>query len=147
MSMEILLQMVQTQTNIYTDFGSDFKLDQHFNPLFAANGEAIMVEGSESAAQDIAISLKTPIGSLFYDNEFGSKLSLYAEDEDSDKKRMNLCIDINDTINSDPRVEYNSTYTQVDNWELGKITASCNFYLNDEAVSYRIEIGKTVEFL
>jgi len=143
--MEILHQVAQTQTTTNTDFGADFKLDQQYNPLFAANGEAIMINGSESAAQDIAIALKTPKGSLFYDDEFGSDLFLYADDEDSDMKRMHLCIDINDTIHADPRVDYNSAYSQVDSWETGSIKLNSQFMLNGDAKSYRIEIGETVE--
>jgi hypothetical protein len=61
------------------DYGTDFLLEDD-DIVFTADGDASLVSGSRTVAQDIDQTLKITPGSLYWDKETGSALLLFLND-------------------------------------------------------------------
>lgn len=55
-------------------WGQDIALDESGQAKIAASGELILTDGLETGLQDIRLRLFTRLGTLFYDEDFGSLL-------------------------------------------------------------------------
>jgi len=135
----------QTLQTMSTDFGSDIKLGDNYDPIITATGEPVIIAGPASVAQDVRLAIQTPKGGLFYDPEFGSDVVDYVHDDCTDTNLRHLEIDLADSILSDPRVEYNSVSISAAGLVDGKIQAGCSFICGGVRNQYRIVVGQTVE--
>lgn len=110
-------------------FGQDIALDRNMVAMTAANGDALVVDGIATALQDIKLRLFTPLGSLFYDKEFGSLIHLFIQDENSRTNRMALVSEVQYRVELDPRVEPQSCRASVISWDHLGIVVKASFNL------------------
>jgi hypothetical protein len=61
------------------DYGTDFLLEDN-DIVFTADGDIALVSGPRMVAQDIAQTLNTTPGALFWDKELGSSMLLFLND-------------------------------------------------------------------
>ncbi|BCS55205.1 baseplate assembly protein [Geobacter sp. SVR] len=85
-------------------FGRDIALDDLGSPLVAGNGELILTDGAATGVQDIRLRLGTPLGSLFYDTEFGSLIHEWYRDENDRARRDAFEAEVEQRVEEDPRV-------------------------------------------
>jgi phage baseplate assembly protein W len=119
-------------------FGSDIKLDKNLNAVVAANGELVLTSGPETAVQNIIIRLATPLGSLFYDPEFGSLLHEYFHEENTETNRMALESELEERIDESNQVKEGTVEVNIISWDERGINVSCNFELIDEDHTYNL---------
>ncbi|CAN2042503.1 Baseplate assembly protein [Candidatus Magnetomoraceae bacterium gMMP-15] len=127
-----------SSNNIY---GQDILLGSDLEPEIAANGEPILTEEAETAVQDIILRLKTPLGSLFYDQKFGSNLYLYNHDENTLLNRQAIYNEVITTIQKDSRVDLTSPKCEVISWDESGITLESSFALKNEVSIYNLMIN------
>lgn len=132
--------------NIY---GLDMMLDESLQAVVAANGEVAVTEGAMAAIQDIRLRLATPLGSLFYDKEFGSEIHLYAKDENTTINRMALVNEVAYRIGLDPRVVPMSSRASVLSWDHEGIVIQAEARLIEENHRFNlvIEMGSDMEMV
>ena len=63
-------------------FGYDIKLDDNMDVCLSVNGELILTCGEDTVFQDIKLRILTAIGSLFYDESYGSNFNQFIFDDD-----------------------------------------------------------------
>jgi phage baseplate assembly protein W len=112
-------------------FGQDIKIDNSGNIEVTASGEVLLTEGVETGLQDIKIMLETPLGSLFYDSEFGSTVYKYISCENTPDMRLSFCADIKRYIETDSRVIYNSANCKVQSWNEKGVTLMASFAFSE----------------
>lgn len=124
-------------------FGQDIRLDDDFQAMVAANGELVLTDGAETGVQDIRIMLATPLGTLFYNTDFGSQVHEWLKDENTDLSRLSLAAEVKRRIEEDPRVAMGSTVCDVAGWdEKGiKISVSFEFITEDHPYNLVIDIN------
>ena len=83
-------------------YGEDFLLEEG-DIVFSQDGDAKVVEGAKTIAQDIASELKTPLGGLWWDREAGSKLVLFINESGIDPDVV--VSEIERVAIADPRVD------------------------------------------
>ncbi len=123
-------------------YGQDVKLDEYLQPVTSATGEPVWTEGVETAVQQIRMALITPIGSLFYDYEFGSYLHEFKREENSQFEQHSLIAELIRTINQDDNVNPYETDAEILNWDGITITAQVTFTLQDEEHPFNLVIEK-----
>jgi len=96
-----------------TEYGQDILLDEYFQPLVAANGELLLTQGNHAVLQDVCLRLRTVLGTLFYDAEFGSRLFYYLKDNNTHENQMTMKAEIVRTIKMDDRVAQSSVFCQL----------------------------------
>ncbi|MBF0454942.1 MAG: baseplate assembly protein [Magnetococcales bacterium] len=97
-------------------FGQDIALGVDLSAPLAANGETLLAQGAATALQDIKLRLFTPLGSLFYDKDFGSLIHQFIKDENTTTNRMALATEVQFRIELDPRVEPQSCRVSILSW-------------------------------
>jgi phage baseplate assembly protein W len=112
-------------------FGQDIKIDNSGNIQVTASGEVLLTEGVETGLQDIKIRLETPIGSLFYDIEFGSYLHNFINCENTLSNRLSICSEVKRVINIDSRVVFNSVDCSVKSWNHDSLYLKASFMFKD----------------
>lgn len=130
-------------------FGQDIKLDGSGQALVAANGELVLTQGPETGSQDIRIRLFTPLGTLFYDKEFGSRIHEWIKDENSLSARMAFCAEVTRRIRLDPRVVFGSETCGILAWDHTGIQAgvSWRFIDVDHIFNLVIETNSNMEMV
>lgn len=113
-------------------FGQDIALDAGLTPRIAANGELLLTSGPETGVQDIVLRLSTPLGSLFYDREFGSRLHLWVREENTLGNRMALEAEVRRCLATDPRVRPMSPAGRVLSWDERSLTLEASWRFIDE---------------
>lgn len=114
-------------------FGEDIKLDEHGQAMVAANGELILTQGPETGSQDIRIRLFTPLGTLFYDQDFGSLIHEWIKDENTQSARMAFCSEVTRRVRLDPRVEYGTEACSILSWDPTGMKASVSWrFINED---------------
>ncbi len=111
--------------------------------VVAANGELCLTDGVETGCQDIKLRLFTPLGGLFYDREFGSKIHLWIKDENFLSARLAFCGEVVRRLRMDPRVIVGSESCSIRTWDSTGISAdvSWRFIDVDHVLNLVIEMG------
>ncbi|NDY73990.1 baseplate assembly protein [Desulfobacter hydrogenophilus] len=124
-------------------FGQDIRLDENMQAMVAANGELYLTDGVDTGCQDIKLRLFTPLGSLFYDNAFGSKVYLWVKDENHLAGRLAFCGEVVRRMRMDPRVVPGSEACSILSWDHTGITAAVSWRFIDvtHAQNLVIEVG------
>ncbi len=65
-------------------WGEDIVIDSTNSPKIASNGELLLTSDVDTPLQDIKLRLFTPLGSLFYDKNFGSLIHEFIFDDNTD---------------------------------------------------------------
>jgi len=113
-------------------FGEDIALDEHGQAKVAANGELMLTDGTETGLQDIRLRLETPLGTLFYDADFGSLVHKWMLDENTLSSRMGLAAEVAKRVKADPRVAFNSVACRVTAWDEQAVSLDVGFsFIND----------------
>jgi hypothetical protein len=130
-------------------FGQDVKVDESGQAMVAANGELLLTSGPETGSQDIKLRLSTPLGTLFYDKGFGSKLHEWKNDENSLSRRMGFCAEVTRRIRLDPRVVSGSESCSILSWDEKGIQATASWMFINEPHIYNlvIEVGTNMEMV
>jgi hypothetical protein len=126
-----------------TIYGQDILLDEHLQPVIAANGEAALTSGPQSVVQDIRLRLWTGREGLFYDTTWRAYVLDFVMDEGTDVNRMALCAEVTRRINEDPRVEPGSARCTVIRWDHTGITLEASFMVigEDHPFNLVVETG------
>lgn len=124
-------------------FGQDIRLDENMQAMVAANGELYLTEGVDTGCQDIKLRLFTPLGGLFYDKEFGSKIHLWVKDENFLSARLAFCGEVVRRLRLDTRVVVGSEACSIRTWDHTGISAdvSWRFIGVDHPLNLVIEMG------
>lgn len=112
-------------------FGQDIRLDENMQALVAANGELLLTSGPDTGCQDIRLRLFTPLGGLFYDREFGSRVHLWVKDENFLSARLAFTAEVLRRIRLDPRVVPGSERCAVRSWDHNGLTADVSWRFID----------------
>lgn len=121
--------MSDTTTDLW---GQDVALDNQRQARVAANGELLLTEGVSTGVQDVMLRLLTPLGSLFYDREFGSLLHEFIKDESTASRRMEFEAEVVLRVELDPRVVVGSVSCRVTAWDETSLTAEASWRFIDE---------------
>lgn len=113
-------------------FGQDIKLDDELEAVVAANGELVLTEGAETAAQDVRLRIMTPLESLFYDVSFGSLVHHWFREENTQGNRMAFEAELSRRVKADSRVALGTVSCKVQSWDEKGITASLSWRLSEE---------------
>lgn len=130
-------------------FGQDIALDERGQAKVAANGELVLTDGAETGVQDIRILLGTPLGSLFYQKEFGSRVINWVKEENTTGNRMAFAAEVVRRIHTDPRVKVGSATCRIDGWDETGLTAAASwrFIDIDHAFNLIVEVGENSEMV
>jgi len=128
-------------------YGQDILLDEQLQAIVAANGEVMVADGIQTAVQDIRLRLSTPLGSLFYDRDFGSRIPDFFHAENTLGNRQALCVEVVRRLNLEPRVDTGTPTCKVMAWDYMGVTLMATFNLIDEDHPYNlvIEINEDME--
>lgn len=121
--------MSSTTTDLW---GQDIALDAAGQARVAANGELILTDGLRTGVQDVMLRLLTPLGSLFYDTEFGSLLHEFIKDESTTSRHMEFEAEVVLRVEMDPRVAVGSVACRVTAWDEISLTAEASWRFIDE---------------
>jgi predicted PhzF superfamily epimerase YddE/YHI9 len=124
-------------------YGRDIQLDEHMQPMVAANGEALITSGPQTVVQDIRVHLWTGRDGLFYDREYRAYVLDFVKDENTAVNRMALCAEVVRRINEDPRVVTGTAVCSVAAWDHAGVTLSAQFMIIEENHPFNlvIEVG------
>jgi len=125
-------------------FGQDIMIDGDLDAALSASGEMILTTGERAALQDIKARVETPIGGLFYDQAFGSRLVLNLYDEITAAVRQMIVLELEEVIENDPRVVMGSVTAEVVSWDHRSVTVQTSFSLIGEQNTYNlvVEVGQ-----
>jgi len=112
-------------------YGQDIRLDENMQAMVAANGELYLTDGVTTGCQDIKLRLFTPLGGLFYDAEFGSRVHLWVKDENFLSARLAFCGEVMRRIRLDPRVVPGSESCTIQSWDHTGIVAAVSWQFID----------------
>lgn len=121
-------------------FGSDIKLDEDLEAVVAANGELVLISGAVTGAQDIRLRIKTPLGSLFYDVDFGSLVHNWIREENTTTNRMAFEAEVSRRVKLDPRVASGSVKCTVKSWDETGITAVLSWTFLGDSTKYNLVV-------
>jgi len=124
-----------------TIFGQDIKVDDSLIPAVAANGELILTDGIETALQDVWMRIYTPLGELFYDINFGSKIRDWIMEENTESARIGLENELEKRLIEDARIEPGSVSAKVIAYDEKGITVSLNFRFSEEDNYYNLVLS------
>ncbi|MBW2599331.1 MAG: baseplate assembly protein [Deltaproteobacteria bacterium] len=130
-------------------YGQDILLDGNMQASLAATGEAVTSDGIQTVLQDIKLRLFTPLGSLFYDKEFGSRIIEFVKDENTMGNRLALIAEIKSCINAEPRVVPGKTQCKVESWDHTGVVCEASFEIIDETHPFNliIDINSDMEIV
>jgi len=113
-------------------YGQDILLDDNMQVVLAATGEAVTSDGIQTVLQDIKLRLFTPLGSLFYDKNFGSLVMEFIKDENTFGNRLALATEIRSRINAEQRVVQGKTGCKILSWDHTGVICEATFELIEE---------------
>ena len=130
-------------------WGQDFALDSEGQARVAANGELILTDGPETGVQDIGQRLTTPLGSLFYDTEFGSLIHEWLFEESTEENRAGLVAELIMRTEKDPRVVPYSVRSSVLKWDDEEVVVSLfwKFIGEDQPYNLVLQANKSTKEL
>ncbi len=112
-------------------FGSDIQLDADLQAVVAADGSLVLCQGLDTGLQDIRLRLITPLGSLFYDKNYGSLLHHWFHEDNTIGNRLAFEAEVLRRVNYDPRVVVGSASCTVTAWDASGLTAAVKFRFID----------------
>ena len=121
-------------------YGQDILLDDNMQAPLAATGEAVTSDGVQTVLQDIKLRLFTPLGSLFYDKAFGSRIIEFVKDENTMGNRLSLVAEIKSRIGMEPRVVPGKTQCKIISWDHAGVVCEASFELIDETHPFNLVI-------
>ncbi|WP_302540137.1 baseplate assembly protein [Bilophila wadsworthia] len=104
-------------------WGQDIALDDDGQARIAASGELILTDGVETGLQDIRLRLFTRLGTLFYDEDFGSLVHDWILEESTEANRAAFCSEVVMRVEADPRVELGSVSCSILRWDERQLAA------------------------
>ncbi|MDH3975538.1 MAG: DUF2634 domain-containing protein [Deltaproteobacteria bacterium] len=123
-------------------YGQDIKIDfSTMQAVIAANGEAVLTEGTETPIQNILLRLSTPLGSLFYDTGYGSEVYKWVQEENTKANRNGLAAEIKRRIALEPTVVFGSVSARVISWDESGVTVDAGFRLIAEDHPFNLVIN------
>ena len=128
-------------------WGQDIALDAAGQAKIAASGELILTDGVETGLQDIRLRLFTRLGTLFYDDEFGSLVHDWILEESTDATRAAFCSEVVMRVEADPRVALGSVSCSVLLWDERRLTAwvRWTFIGEDHPLNLVLQIDKSTQ--
>lgn len=128
-------------------WGQDIALDESGQAKIAASGELILTDGVETGLQDIRLRLFTRLGTLFYDDEFGSLVHDWILDESTEATRAAFCSEVVMRVEADPRVALGSVSCSVLLWDERRLTARVRwtFIGEDHPLNLVLQIDKSTQ--
>ena len=136
--------MMTTTAELY---GRDIWLDSQGQARVAANGEAVVCSGISTVLQDIELRLRTPLGTLFYDVEFGSLIHLWVREESTPQTRMALAAEVKQRIMLEPRVQPLTVTCKVLTWDYKSVTLQARFTLIEDDHPYNLVVAVGSDFV
>lgn len=125
-------------------FGYDIKLDDNMDVCLSVNGELILTCGEDTVFQDIKLRILTAIGSLFYDESYGSNFNQFIFDDDININ--SILSEVIRTVECDTRIEpYSVTASLIENTK-DNISISITYSLinEDTSINKTISINKSI---
>ena len=128
-------------------WGQDIALDAAGQAKIAASGELILTDGVETGLQDIRLRLFTRLGTLFYDDEFGSLVHDWILEESTEATRAAFCSEVVMRVEADPRVALGSVSCSVLLWDERRLTARVRwtFIGEDHPFNLVLQIDKSTQ--
>ena len=128
-------------------WGQDIALDESGQAKIAASGELILTDGVETGLQDIRLRLFTRLGTLFYDEEFGSLVHDWILEESTEAPRAAFCSEVVMRVEADPRVALGSVSCSVLLWDERRLTARVRwtFIGEDHPLNLVLRIDKSTQ--
>ncbi|WP_029434676.1 baseplate assembly protein, partial [Bilophila wadsworthia] len=128
-------------------WGQDIALDAAGQAKIAASGELILTDGVETGLQDIRLRLFTRLGTLFYDDEFGSLVHDWILEESTEATRAAFCSEVVMRVEADPRVALGSVSCSVLLWDERRLTAwvRWTFIGEDHPLNLVLQIDKSTQ--
>ena len=125
-------------------WGQDIALDDSGQARVAANGEIILTEGVETGVQDIRLRIFTRLGSLFYDEGFGSLIHDWILEDSTVATRAAFESEVIMRVEEDPRVVVGSVSCTVTRWteRLIEARASWRFIDEDTPLNLVLQVNK-----
>jgi len=124
-----------------TDYGKDILLDKNLQPMIAANGELLLTKNNFAVLQDVCLRLRTVIGTLFYDETFGSRVFYYLKDSNSKQNRMALKTEIARTIKMEDRVDQATVLCRVLQTDSESIEIEAELQISGDSQRYVISVS------
>lgn len=126
-------------------WGRDIALDDDGQAKIAASGELILTDGVETGLQDIRLRLFTRLGTLFYDDEFGSLVHDWILEESTEANRAAFCSEVVMRVEADPRVELGSVSCSVTLWSERRLSAQVRwtFIGEDHPLNLVLHVDKS----
>lgn len=108
-----------------------------------------MTEGVETGLQDIRLRLFTRLGSLFYDQGWGSLIHDWIFEENTEGARIAFEAEVTLRVELDPRVQVGSVRTTVFTWDERTVQAevSWTFIGEDQPSNLILRADKSVREL
>lgn len=128
-------------------WGQDIALDDAGQARIAASGELVLTDGVETGLQDIRLRLFTRLGTLFYDEDFGSLLHDWILEESTEASRAAFCSEVVMRVEADPRVELGSVSCSVLFWDERRLAARVRwrFIGEDHPLNLVLRLDKTTQ--
>lgn len=130
-------------------YGQDVLLDDTMQGAIAANGEVVVSTGTQTVLQDIKLRLFTPLGGLFYDKNFGSRIIEFVKDENTSFTRQALAVEVKKRIALDPRVVKGSVSAKILSWDDKGVKIDTRFKLIGETnvFNFIIQVDSNLEMV
>lgn len=130
-------------------WGQDIALDNEQQAKVLANGELALTDGINTGIQDVLLRLITPLGTLFYDPEFGSRLYECIKEDAAELLKISLPNEICRRLENDPRVVLGSVGSNVSSRQgIATLQITWRFISDDQpnnlVLSYDKQIAKWV---
>ena len=128
-------------------WGQDIALDDDGQARIAASGELILTDGVETGLQDIRLRLFTRLGTLFYDDAFGSLIHDWILEESTEANRSAFCSEVVMRVEADPRVELGSVSCSILRWDERQLAARVRwtFIGEDHPLNLVLQIDKSTQ--
>ena len=128
-------------------WGQDIALDDNGQARIAASGELILTDGVETGLQDIRLRLFTRLGTLFYDEDFGSLVHDWILEERTEASRAAFCSEVVMRVEADPRVELGSVSCSILRWDERQLAARVRwtFIGEDHPLNLVLQIDKSTQ--
>lgn len=123
----------------------DLSINNVFVPYLDNDGNEVMSVNNKVIQDEILLSLITPIGSLFYDVSFGSKLVDFVNSNKTVDTYDAFCNEIESVVNTHREVEPGSADCRFVFEREGRLLFECIFFLLDR-ISLNIKLSTDFNF-